>query len=79
MVEMVEIKMKFNLELDVSDNLVDDLKVFAKKRNTTWQKLLKENVTPEAICHLSDDLDNHIIEEIMPYLEELEGVPSSLE
>ena len=65
--------MKFNLELDIFDNLVDDLKVLAKKRNTTWQKLLKENISPSAICHLSDDLDNHIIEEVMPYLEELEG------
>jgi hypothetical protein len=69
----VEIKMKFNLELDIFDKLVDDLKVLAKKRNITWQELLKENITPEAICHLSDDLDNIIIEEVMPYLEELEG------
>jgi len=25
------------------------------------------------ICGLSDDLDNHIIEEILPYLRDLEG------
>jgi hypothetical protein len=73
MVEMVEIKMKFNLELDIFDELVDDLKVFANKRNITWQELLTENITPIMIFGLSEDLDNHIIEEIMPYLQELEG------
>lgn len=65
--------MKFKLELDIFDDLVDDLKIFAKKRDITWQKLLTESITPEALCHLSDDLDNHIIEEVMPNLQELEG------
>lgn len=64
--------MKFKLELDIFDDLVDDLKKYAEKRNITWQKLLTENITPIMIFGLSEDLDNHIIEEIIPSLEDLE-------
>jgi hypothetical protein len=65
--------MKFKLELDIFDELIDDLKKHAEKENITWQKFLTKNITPEALCHLSDDLDNHIIEEILPALRDDEG------
>lgn len=64
--------MKFKLELDIFDELIDDLKRHAEKENITWQKFLTKSITPIMIFRLSEDLDNHIIEEILPSLEDPE-------
>jgi Mg/Co/Ni transporter MgtE len=61
--------MKFKLELDVDDDLVKQLKKIAKNKNTTWNQLLESEMDSTILYYLSEDLNNWIIESIIPRLE----------